>query len=178
MRHNRLNISCLIMIVPNLSSRECSLIYICLSSSQEGSVHGNTASSEERKRKAPSAGKHYCCVPSCHSYDGKTLEDGTKVVMHRLPSATKYPMTRRLTLQKLKNVSANLKGDSANTRICSRHYKGEYIQGKSIPTEFPSKRTKVEKQRKPSSYVNRNVAVPNFGLDCASESGNIYLKYG
>ncbi len=104
----------------------------------EPAVKENTELQRVGIRRSPSAGKTYCCVPFCHNYETKTLDDGTRVVLHRLPSATRYPNTWELTLQKLREINPHLKENSDSTRICSVHFEGVYVQGESIPTIFPS----------------------------------------
>ena len=81
---------------------------------------GKTNQLEERNsEKTVPRGVIYCCVPHCHSYDGKIADD-KKVQLHRIPKDTK---TRRLWIAKLPNVRKYFASKPA-TRVCSLHFEG------------------------------------------------------
>ena len=130
---------------------------------------------QDYERKYPSAGKHYCCVSFCHNYGSKILDDGARVVMHRLPSASRYAETRRRTIEILRDLNPHLKENSESTKICSVHYQGPYIQGRSIPTIFPKQPVGVavplEAYKSASDMCPRKEPDPLVSLDCTSESG-------
>ena len=62
----------------------------------------------------------YCCVPLCHSYSGKVVNEKA-VKLHRLSKETK---ARRTWIARLGNVRQNFSAKSG-TRVCSLHFKGE-----------------------------------------------------
>ena len=93
----------------------------------------------------------YCCVPLCHSYSGKVVNEEA-VKLHRLPKETK---ARRIWIARLGNVRQNFSAKSG-TRVCSLRFKGEggpkpWCQ---FPSLFPSKPVQ-------ESFLQRNRPLPN-----------------
>jgi hypothetical protein len=58
-------------------------------------------------------GKHYCCVPLCHNYSGKMVEDHeTPVKHHRIPKIAKF---KRLWINRIKNVRKIFKASNSTS---------------------------------------------------------------
>ena len=88
----------------------------------------------------------YCCVPGCGNTSNKIGPDGHEIILHRLPMSEMKAHIKKLWIQRLKNVRANLIND--HTRVCSAHF-AESFTHESIPTIFPSKPMKQETTRRP-----------------------------
>ena len=52
-------------------------------------------------------GRRYCCVPGC-SNTSKTVKDGTKVFLHRLPMSGKKKNIKQQWIRRLRNVRTDL----------------------------------------------------------------------
>lgn len=94
-----------------------------------------------------SNGKKYCCVPGCSKYTSdKLAPDGSKIILRRLPLSEKKSHIKKLWIQRLRNVRANLIVND-HTRVCSAYFDGPFTH-ESIPTIFPSKPMKKETTRR------------------------------
>lgn len=91
-------------------------------------------------------GPKYCCVPGCSNTSASLMDDGTKVILHRLPMSESRLHIKKQWICRLKNVRANLIVND-NTRVCSCHFEGEFNES-SVPTIFPSKPQKQMKERR------------------------------
>ncbi|XP_062584812.1 uncharacterized protein LOC134281470 [Saccostrea cucullata] len=92
-------------------------------------------------------GKKYCCVPGCSNTSQTLDEYGNKIILHRFPMSEKKAHIKRLWIQRLRHVRANLVVKD-HTRVCSVHFEGTFTE-ESIPTIFPSKPKKETKSRRP-----------------------------
>ncbi|XP_063418869.1 uncharacterized protein LOC134701663 [Mytilus trossulus] len=92
-------------------------------------------------------GKRYCCVPGCSNTSDSVDLNGNNIILHRFPMSEKKAHIKRLWIQRLNNVRANLVVKD-HTRVCSAHFEGAFTD-ESIPTIFPSKPKKQETPRRP-----------------------------
>ena len=74
--------------------------------------------------------KHTCCIPQCSTnYKNKTAE----IHFHRIPFDAKLRDQYKIILR-----NKNLKIESDNTRICSKHWEGgQKLSRNHLPTIFP-----------------------------------------
>ena len=91
-------------------------------------------------------GRRYCCVPGC-SNTSKTVKDGTKVFLHRLPMSGKKKNIKQQWIRRLRNVRTDLIIND-HTRVCSDHFEGVFTNN-SVPTIFPSKPKVHSRERRP-----------------------------
>lgn len=99
-------------------------------------------------------GKRYCCVPGCSNTSDSVDLNGNKICLHRFPMSDKKKHIKKLWIQRLRHVRANLVVKD-HTRVCSAHFEGTFTE-ESIPTVFPSKPKKVETPRRP---LNRKSSI-------------------
>ena len=102
-------------------------------------------------------GRRYCCVPGC-SNTSKTVKDGTKVFLHRLPMSGKKKNIKQQWIRRLRNVRTDLIIND-HTRVCSDHFKGVFTNN-SVPTTFPSKPKVHSRERRP--LIRHGNIVCNF----------------
>lgn len=119
-----------------------------------------------------STGKKYCCVPGCSHTSDKIGPDGTKFILHRIPMSEKKAHIKKLWIQRLKNVRANLIVNDS-TRVCSAHFDGPFTH-ESIPTIFPSKPMKKVTTRRP--LFRKEVHSENTNTDTAELDENENIK--
>ncbi|CAC5416186.1 unnamed protein product [Mytilus coruscus] len=112
------------------------------------------AASSTMSTKKKSTGKKYCCVPGCSHTSDKIGPDGIKFILHRIPMSEKKAHIKKLWIQRLKNVRANLIVNDS-TRVCSAHFDGPFTH-ESIPTIFPSKPMKKAQWMTWSEYKHSN----------------------
>lgn len=102
-------------------------------------------------------GKRYCCVPGCSNTSDSVYLNGNNIFLHRFPMSDKKKHIKKLWIQRLKQVRANLVVKD-HTRVCSAHFEGTFTE-ESIPTVFPSKPKKVETPQRP---LNRKSSLHEF----------------
>ena len=137
----------------------------------------------EKKKLGPSyAGKLYCCVPGCRSYETNVLADGRRVILHRIPIFSRWPKCRQEIVKRLRMAGYD-SFINEETRICEKHFKGEYVHGTSIPTILPSKPRNVifhQPESQPiSDTASKSVTVkslPDKSQSILSESETINSK--
>ncbi len=137
----------------------------------------------EEKKLGPSyAGKRYCCVPGCHSYETKVLADGRRVILHRIPIFSRWPKCRQEIVKRLRMAGYD-SFINEETRICEKHFKGEYVHGTSIPTILPVKPQNVifhmPESQPISDLASKSVSVkilPDKSQSILSESVAINSK--
>ncbi|XP_071127340.1 uncharacterized protein [Mytilus edulis] len=130
------------------------------------------AASSTMLTKKKSTGKKYCCVPGCSHTSDKIGPDGTKFILHRIPMSEKKAHIKKLWIQRLKNVRANLIVNDS-TRVCSAHFDGPFTH-ESIPTIFPSKPMKKVTTRRP--LFRKEVHSENTNTDTAELDENENIK--
>ncbi|XP_041377798.1 uncharacterized protein LOC121390126 [Gigantopelta aegis] len=84
---------------------------------------------DEKISKSKSVNRHYCCV--CKNYRGK-LVDCKNITLHRFPSNV---VVRAAWLKRIKVISQNFKLNERDDRLCSAHFKGDYVKG-NVPSVF------------------------------------------
>ena len=93
-----------------------------------------------------SRGKRYCLV--CRKFDGKVLEDGTKLSLHRFPDGgmKEKNKLRQSWFKSLKLFRSDFPDNpKSHHRVCDDHFVGGYQPG-AIPTKFTKQDEKTPRR--------------------------------